>query len=94
MVDQFSPRTSSPGANALGNAFAIYDLRITILPPLKTTRVKNERKTVEEKGVKKREKWEVFEGGKWEKCPRGYAPSIARYLKNEFLEVPDLRFGF
>ena len=41
----------------------IYDLRITNLPPLKTTRVKNERKTVEEKGVKKREKWEDFERG-------------------------------
>ena len=52
--------------------------------------MKNERKKVEEKGVKKREKWEDFEGEKWEKCPRGYAPSIARYLKNEFLEVLDL----
>ena len=47
--------------------------------------MKNERKKVEEKGVKKREKWE--------KCPRGYAPSIARYLKNEFLEVLDLDFS-
>ena len=28
-------------------------LRITNLPPLKTTKVKNERKTVEEQGVKK-----------------------------------------
>ncbi len=48
-------------------------------------------KKVEEKGVKKGKnggKWEDFEG---EKCPRGYAPSIARYLKNEFLEVLDLR---
>ena len=54
--------------------------------------MKNERKKVAEKGVKKREKWEDFEEEKWEKCPRGYAPSIARYLKNEFLEVPDLRF--
>ena len=30
MVDQFAPRNSSPAANALGNAFAIYDLRLTI----------------------------------------------------------------
>ena len=58
--------------------------------------MKNERKKVEEKGVKKgknRGKWEDFEGEKWEKCPRGYAPSIARYLKNEFLEVLELRIG-
>ena len=41
----------------IGNAFTNYELRITILAPLKTTRVKNERKKVEEKGVKKREKW-------------------------------------
>ena len=48
----------APMANAFSMRllFTNYDLRFTILPPLKTTKVKNERKKVEEKGVKKREK--------------------------------------
>ena len=62
-VKQISLRLSTfntrPKKNALPTgggeqSSPIYDLH---LPPLKTTRVKNERKTVEEKGVKKREKW-------------------------------------